>query len=75
MVEAVSGELTLGGFLAFVSYNSTLAWPVRSLGRVLADMSKAGVSMDRVAYILRARGGAASRPAPPSRAHGRGHRV
>ena len=54
VVEAVRGELKLGGFLAFVSYNSTLAWPVRSLGRVLADMSKAGVSMDRVAYILRA---------------------
>ena len=53
-IEAVNGELSLGGFLAFVSYNSTLAWPVRSLGRVLADMSKAGVSMDRVAYILRA---------------------
>ena len=52
VVEAVNGELSLGGFLAFVSYNSTLAWPVRSLGRVLADMSKAGVSMDRVAYIL-----------------------
>ena len=54
VVEAVNGELSLGGFLAFVSYNSTLAWPVRNLGRVLADMSKAGVSMDRVAYILRA---------------------
>ena len=54
VVEAVNGELSLGGFLAFVSYNSTLAWPVRSLGRVLADMSKAGVSMDRVAYILNA---------------------
>ena len=54
VVEAVNGELSLGGFLAFVSYNSTLAWPVRNLGRVLADMSKAGVSMDRVAYILHA---------------------
>lgn len=49
VIEAVNGELSLGGFLAFVSYNSTLAWPVRNLGRVLADMSKAGVSMDRVA--------------------------
>ena len=54
VVEAVNGELSLGGFLVFVSYNSTLAWPVRNLGRVLADMSKAGVSMERVAYILRA---------------------
>ena len=51
-VEAVQGTLTLGEFLSFVSYNAGLAWPVRSLGRVLADMSKAGVSMDRVGYIL-----------------------
>ena len=53
-VEAVNGDLTLGDFLVFVSYNSSLAWPVRALGRVLADMSKAGVSMDRVGYILQA---------------------
>lgn len=53
-METVHGEMSLGSFLAFVSYNSSLAWPVRSLGRVLADMSKAGVSVDRVGYILRA---------------------
>lgn len=52
-VLAVRGEITLGQFLAFVSYNSTLAWPVRSLGRVLSEMSKAGVSMERVGYILK----------------------
>lgn len=51
---AVAGELTLGEFLAFVTYNSTLIWPVRGLGRILSEMSKAGVSIDRVAYILRA---------------------
>ena len=55
VVEAVNGQLSLGGFLVFVSYNSTLAWPVRSMGQVISDMSKAGVSMDRVAYILSAR--------------------
>ena len=54
VVETVQGEMSLGTFLAFVSYNSSLAWPVRALGRVLADMSKAGVSIDRVGYILRA---------------------
>ena len=53
-VYTVRGEMTLGTFLAFVSYNSYLSWPVRSLGRVLSDMSKAGVSMDRVGYILKA---------------------
>lgn len=48
----VHGEITLGGFLAFITYNSTLIWPVRSMGRILSDMSKAGVSIDRLAYIL-----------------------
>ena len=53
-VITVRGGMTLGEFLAFVTYNSSLSWPVRSLGRVLSDMSKAGVSMDRVGYILKA---------------------
>ena len=52
--ETVNGTMTLGSFLAFVTYNEALAWPVRALGRVLSDMSKAGVSMDRVGYILKA---------------------
>ena len=54
-VAAVNGSITLGDFQAFVIYNSAMAWPVRSLGRVLSEMSKAGVSMDRVGYILNAK--------------------
>ena len=53
-VAAVNGDLSLGDFLVFTSYNAALAWPVRSLGRVLSEMSKAGVSMDRVGAILNA---------------------
>ena len=48
----VDGNLTVGEFIAFVSYNSSMAWPVRSLGRIISEMSKAGVSIDRIAYIL-----------------------
>lgn len=51
-VFTVHGEITLGELMAFVSYNTSLAWPIRSLGRVLSNMSKAGVSIDRVTYIL-----------------------
>lgn len=53
-VLAVQENMTLGSFLAFISYNEALTWPVRSLGRVLSEMSKAGVSIDRVGYILKA---------------------
>lgn len=51
-IEAVHGSVTAGEFIAFASYNTTLVWPVRSLGRILSEMSKAGVSFDRVNYIL-----------------------
>lgn len=51
-IEAVNGNITLGEFLAFVSYNSTLVWPIRGLGRILSEMSKSSVSIDRVNYIL-----------------------
>lgn len=51
-VEAVRGNITAGQFVAFASYNTTLVWPVRSMGRILSEMSKTGVSFERVNYIL-----------------------
>lgn len=52
-VEAVYGNITVGEFVAFASYNTTLVWPIRGLGRILSDMSKAGVSFERVDYIVK----------------------
>ena len=51
-IEAVHGSITLGEFLAFVSYNSMLVWPIRAFGRVLSEMSKANVSLKRISEIL-----------------------
>ncbi len=48
----VQGKLTAGMLIAFISYNRRLIWPVRHLGRMISEMSKAGVSMDRLLYIL-----------------------
>lgn len=53
-IEAVQGAISVGEFIAFASYNTTLVWPIRGLGRILSDMSKAGVSFERVDYIIRA---------------------
>ena len=53
-VFCIRGSITAGQFIAFVSYNSLLIWPVRSLGRVIAEMSKAGISLDRLLYIMNA---------------------
>ena len=48
----IRGSLTEGEYIAFISYNSMLVWPIRQLGRMISEMSKAGVSIDRVAYIM-----------------------
>lgn len=48
----VRGNLNEGEYIAFVSYNSMMVWPIRQLGRMISEMSKAGVSIDRVAYIM-----------------------
>ena len=50
----MNGYISVGEFIAFASYNTALVWPVRGLGRILSDMSKAGVSFERVDYIIKA---------------------
>nr|WP_275935240.1 ABC transporter ATP-binding protein [Abyssisolibacter fermentans] len=49
---AFKGEVTLGTVVAFTSYEGRLLWPVRQMGRVLTDMGKAFVAIDRIEEIL-----------------------
>ncbi|MBQ7703045.1 MAG: ABC transporter ATP-binding protein, partial [Firmicutes bacterium] len=51
-VFAVKGQMTPGEYVAFVSYNGMLSFPIRRLGRMLSEMAKAGVSLDRLKYIM-----------------------
>ena len=46
------GRMTSGEYIAFISYNGMLVWPVRQLGRMISEMSKAGVGIDRIGYIM-----------------------
>jgi ATP-binding cassette subfamily B protein len=49
---AAGGSLTFGELLVFLSYSQMVMWPVRQLGRILAEMSKTGVSLKRIKEIL-----------------------
>lgn len=53
-VFCVNGTLTEGGLIAFISYNTMLIYPVRSIGRMISEMSKAGVSVNRIREIMNA---------------------
>lgn len=51
-VYCVRGSLLEGEYISFISYNAMMVWPIRQLGRMISELSKAGVSIDRVAYIM-----------------------
>lgn len=51
-VFCIRGTMLSGEYIAFISYNALLIWPIRMLGRMISEMSKAGVSMDRIRYIM-----------------------
>ena len=48
----VRGSLHSGEYIAFISYNAMMVWPIRQLGQMISELSKAGVSIDRVADIM-----------------------
>jgi len=48
----VQGLLSPGTFLAFYTYCNFMIWPVRQLGRMLADLSKTLVAAERIRDIL-----------------------
>ncbi|MBQ7314726.1 MAG: ABC transporter ATP-binding protein [Clostridia bacterium] len=51
-VFCVRGQMSAGEYIAFISYNSMLVWPIRQLGRMISELSKAGVAIERLAYVL-----------------------
>ncbi|MCB2294704.1 ABC transporter ATP-binding protein/permease [Clostridium algoriphilum] len=49
---AVNGVISLGTLVVFNTYEGMLLWPVRQLGRILTDMGKMSVSLQRITKIL-----------------------
>lgn len=50
----IHNEMTPGELVAFISYNTMLMGPVRQLGRIISNMSRAGVSIARIGEIMNA---------------------
>ncbi|MHC1695964.1 MAG: ABC transporter ATP-binding protein [Eubacteriales bacterium] len=52
MYFVISGDMSYGMFLVFNTYVGMLVWPLRQLGRVLADAAKMSIAMGRISEIL-----------------------
>ena len=48
----ISGKISPGEFVSFIAYNMLIIQPIMELGRVISEMSKSGVSIDRLRYII-----------------------
>lgn len=51
-VFCIQGSMTAGKYIAFVSYNTLLAWPLNELGRMITGLRKTNVSIDRIRYTM-----------------------
>ena len=49
---ANQGLITLGTAVVFINYIFRIIWPIKQLGRILADLGKALVSTERIQEIL-----------------------
>ena len=50
---AIDGTITTGAYLAYVGYVTQIIWPIRNLGRLIADVSTGLVSYGRILQIVR----------------------
>lgn len=53
---AAQNLLSVGTLIAFIAYAQNMIWPIRNLGRVLADLGKASVSLNRIYEIFNEEG-------------------
>ena len=52
IIYASNGSITLGEYAAFLLYAGNIIWPMRQLGRLVGDFSKATVAVSRLNEIL-----------------------
>ncbi|MCF7924223.1 MAG: ABC transporter ATP-binding protein/permease [Candidatus Izimaplasma sp.] len=52
IIYASNGTITLGMYTAFLAYAGNIIWPMRQLGRLVGDFSKAIVSVSRLDKII-----------------------
>jgi len=52
VVMAANNQLSVGEYIAFLSYIGMVVWPLRQLGRIVGDFGKTTVALDRLDEIV-----------------------
>ncbi len=67
------GKLSVGTLFAFMAYVNMLLWPIRQMGRILSDLGKTLVSLQRIHEILQQPREVLLQVAPAGHADDNGH--
>ncbi len=51
-IFCVNGSLSAGDLIVFISYNTLLVGPMNTLGRIISNMSRAGIALGRISEIM-----------------------
>ncbi len=52
-VMALNGTITTGMYIAYVGFLIQIIWPIRNLGRLIADISTGSVSFGRIQHLIK----------------------
>ena len=52
VIYASREVISLGTYIAFITYGGNIIWPMRQLGRVVGDFSKTTVAVNRLEHII-----------------------
>lgn len=52
IIYTIQGNISLGVYSAFLAFAGNIIWPMRQLGRIVGDFSKATVAVGRLNHII-----------------------
>lgn len=52
-VMALNGTISVGMYIAYVGFVVQIIWPIRNLGRLIADISTGSVSFGRIQHLVK----------------------
>ncbi|NLY63176.1 MAG: ABC transporter ATP-binding protein [Erysipelothrix sp.] len=52
IIMVANNQISIGQVIIFTSYSGLMVWPLRNMGRIIADLGKVSVSISRIVEVI-----------------------
>ena len=52
IIMVANNQISIGQVIIFTSYSGLMVWPLRNMGRIIADLGKVSVSISRIVEVM-----------------------